>query len=293
MITQLGQIEFVSPQAEAWRSFAVEVLGAQLAADGPDGSVRLRIDDIAHRIEIHPGPTDDLVCLTWVDDDRDTTEARFAAAGVDVDEHTFVDPFGFRHRLVTALTAGETFVPGRPISGFVTGEQGLGHAVLIVPDLAAAETFYSDVLGLRPSDSIESGISLRFFHCAGHAARHHTLAIAAVPGMVGMHHLMLEVGSIDDVGRALDVITTSGIPLASTLGRHTNDLMTSFYVRTPSGFEIEYGTGGITIDDDTWQITTYDAQSTWGHRTTTGDPLFPGILRPFDPAAASPAGATS
>ena len=39
-----------------------------------------------------------------------------------------------------------------------------------------------------------------------------------------------------------------------TLGRHTNDLMTSFYVRTPSGFEIEYGTGGLVVDDDTWQV---------------------------------------
>ena len=29
-----------------------------------------------------------------------------------------------------------------------------------------------------------------------------------------------------------------------TLGTHTNDRMTSFYVRTPSGFEIEYGFGG-------------------------------------------------
>ena len=39
-----------------------------------------------------------------------------------------------------------------------------------------------------------------------------------------------------------------------SLGRHTNDLMTSFYVRTPSGFEIEYGTGGIVVDDDTWTV---------------------------------------
>ncbi len=293
MITQLGQIEFVSPHVEPWRSFATEVLGAQLAADGPDGSVRLRVDDVAHRIEIHPGDVDDLWCLTWVDDDRDTTEAALAAAGVVVDDHAFVDPFGFRHRLVSGLVLGEPFVPGRDISGFVTGEQGLGHAVLIVPDLAAAERFYGDVLGLRASDSIESGLSLRFFHCAGRAARHHTLAIAGVPGMVGMHHLMLEVGSIDDVGRALDAVTERAIPLTSTLGRHTNDLMTSFYVRTPSGFEIEYGTGGITIDDDTWQVATYDAQSTWGHRTPPGDPLFPGILRPFEPVATSPAGAAS
>src|SRR5205823_13179104 len=114
---------------------------------------------------------------------------------------------------------------------FVTGEQGLGHVVLIIPDLRAAERFYVDVLGFRPSDTIDMGFTVRFFHCATHAARHHTLAISAVPGMVGMHHLMLEVNTLDDVGTALDAVNARQIPLAMSLGRHTNDLMTSFYVR--------------------------------------------------------------
>jgi 3,4-dihydroxy-9,10-secoandrosta-1,3,5(10)-triene-9,17-dione 4,5-dioxygenase len=34
-----------------------------------------------------------------------------------------------------------------------------------------------------------------------------------------------------------------------TLGTHTDDRMTSFYLRTPSGFEIEYGCGGRFVDD--------------------------------------------
>ncbi len=286
MITELAQVIFTSPNADAWRSFGPDVLGAQLAADGPGGSVRLRIDDVTHRLEIQHGPADDLTMLVWLDPDRGATEASLAAAGVNVENHEFVDPFGFRHQLIAELEHGASFAPARPISRFVTGEQGLGDIVLIVPDLVAAEAFYGDVLGLRPSDSIESGLSLRFFHCAGHAARHHTLALGEVPGMVGMHHLMLEVGTLDDVGSTLDVVNANGIPLAMTLGRHTNDLMTSFYVRTPSGFEIEYGTGGITIDDDDWQTAMFDAQSIWGHRSPPGDPLFPGILRPFEPSSA-------
>ena len=70
-----------------------------------------------------------------------------------------------------------------------------------------------------------------------------------------MHHLMLEVSTLDDVGTALDIVNARELPLAMSLGRHTNDLMTSFYVRTPSGFEIEYGTGGLLVDDDTWAET--------------------------------------
>ena len=143
--------------------------------------------------------------------------------------------------------------------GFVTGDGGLGHAVLFVPDLAEAERFYIDVLGFRLSDAVEDGISIRFLHCN---SRHHSLAFVAVPGMVGMHHLMLEVGSLDDVGAAYDIVNERHLPLAMTLGRHTNDRMTSFYVRTPSGFEIEYGYGGPLVDvSQPWVAVTYDSGS--------------------------------
>jgi hypothetical protein len=92
---------------------------------------------------------------------------------------------------------------------------------------------------------------------------------------------MLEVASIDDVGSALDIVNERRIPLAMSLGRHTNDHMTSFYVRSPSGFEIEYGTGGRLIDDATWEVGTYDAPSFWGHKPPAGGPLRPQILAPF------------
>ena len=63
-----------------------------------------------------------------------------------------------------------------------------------------------------------------------------------------------------------------------SLGRHTNDMMTSFYVRTPSGFEIEYGTGGLLVDEENWKVETYDATSFWGHRPPE-ERLVPGIVR--------------
>jgi extradiol dioxygenase len=286
MIRNLACIGFTSPDTDGWRTFGPQVLGAELAPDEHDGVVRLRVDEAAHRITIRPGETDDLAYLSWEVDDLATSVAAVEAAGITVQDYAFTDPFGFRHQLVKQVEQGGPFTPGRKLSGFVTDEQGLGHVVLIVPDLAAAEAFYSSVLGFKPSDSIEAGISLRFFHCPGRAARHHALALASVPGMVGLHHLMLEVGTLDDVGTALDIIYERQIPLAMGLGRHTNDLMTSFYVRTPSGFEIEYGTGGVTIDDDAWQVSSYGSTSLWGHKPPASGPLFPGILRPSEPAGA-------
>lgn len=293
MIRNLSYVGFTSPAAEEWRSFGTEIIGAQLAPDGPDGAIRLRVDASPWRVAIHPGPANDLAYLGW--DGGDTlaaATARLSGAGLDVhrdvvigdrptDEAAwFVDPFGFRHELAAGLADTEPFTPGRPISGFVTGEQGLGHVVLIVPDLDAAVAFYAEVLGFRVSDAIESFLSLRFLHCPGRASRHHTLALASVPGMVGVHHLMLEVGDADDVGRAYDLVRQRGLPLAMDLGRHTNDRMTSFYVRTPSGFEIEYGTGGVLVDDDTWEVGAYDAMSIWGHQAPASGPLLPGIIRP-------------
>src|SRR5205807_1878480 len=92
------------------------------------------------------------------------------------------------------------------------------------------------------------------------------------------HHVMLEVADVDDVGRAYDLVNTLGYKVAMSLGRHTNDHMTSFYVRTPSGFEIEYGAGGRLIDmTQPWTPSHYDAMSFWGHKPPT-EPLLPGIL---------------
>ncbi len=290
MIRNLAYIGFTSPNAAEWRTFGPEVLGAELAPDAPDGAVRLRVDDAAWRIAVHPGEADDLAYLGWDVDDLETTVAAVEAAGAIVTDGAFTDPFGFRHELGRTCAAGGPFTPGRAMSGFVTGAQGLGHVVLIVPDLAAAEAFYVGALGLRPSDSVDMGFTIRFFHCANRQARHHTLAIAAAPGMAGLHHLMLEVATLDDVGTALDVVNTRHIPLAMSLGRHTNDLMTSFYVRTPSGFEIEYGTGGLVVDDATWHETRYAAGSIWGHRPPADGRLVPSILRPIGVGAGTKRG---
>jgi extradiol dioxygenase len=296
MIRSFAYVGFVSPRSEDWRSFGTEVLGAQLDAARTDGAVGLRLDERAARIVVHPGDVDDVAYLGWdCGDGAGLTEVveRVRAAGFEVVDEpdlaavrhvdalaSFRDPFGFRHELTHGLAEVGPFTPGRPMSGFLTGDQGLGHLVVIAPDLDEAMRFYVDTLGFLVSDHIEMGMSLRFLHCN---SRHHTLALTAIPGMVGIHHLMLEVDDVDDVGRALDIVNERGLPLAMTLGRHTNDLMTSFYVRTPSGFEIEYGAGGRHIDDATWHVDTYDAMSLWGHKPPA-EPLIPGVLRPVAPA---------
>ena len=70
---------------------------------------------------------------------------------------------------------------------------------------------------------------------------------------------------MNDVGLALDRCVKAGYDINMGLGSHPNDKMFSFYVRTPSGFLLEFGCGGIVIDDATWEVKAFKELSTWGH----------------------------
>ena len=161
-----------------------------------------------------------------------------------------------------AAVAGEPFRPGRNISGFVTAAAGMGHVVLTVERIETVMPFYQDVLGFRLSDFILKPFKAYFFHVN---ARHHSLALIET-GRNGVHHLMMELNNLDDVGQAYDLALGEENRIGTTLGRHTNDFMTSFYSRTPSDFLLEYGWGGRWIDPAAWRpFEMTGGPSLWGH----------------------------
>ena len=134
--------------------------------------------------------------------------------------------------------------------------------MLTVEHIDAVMPFYVDVLGFGLSDYMQKPFRAYFFHVN---ARHHSLALIET-GQNGMHHLMVELFSLDDVGQSYDVALSQQNRVGVTLGRHTNDLMTSFYAKTPSSFMVECGWGGREIDPPNWrpfEIT--DGPSLWGH----------------------------
>ena len=193
----------------------------------------------------------------------------------------FTDPWGFRHEVTWGQSSVPcSFRPSRPLSGFVTGPQGLGHVLLLLPDIEQGHEFFSR-LGFRLSDKIiiPGRLNARFYHCN---ARHHTLALGQCePGVAGLNHLMIQVGSIDDVGLAYELAEEHGVPITLTLGRHTNDRQFSFYHSTPSSFHVEYGYGGLEVDEETWVPRVYDRTQIWGHRphpSGKGRPF--GIMHP-------------
>src|SRR4029077_13890070 len=122
--------------------------------------------------------------------------------------------------------------------------------------------FYEKLLGFRVSDFYSHPFPARFYHIN---SRHHSLAFVQ-SGKTAIHHLMVELYSFDDVGQGLDLALAEPGRLAVTLGRHCGDYMTSFYTWTPSGFMIEYGWGGQSIDPKTWvPKERIEGRSLWGH----------------------------
>jgi hypothetical protein len=79
-----------------------------------------------------------------------------------------------------------------------------------------------------------------------------------------LNHLALTVRDFDDLGYAYDIVRDNRIPVVMTLGRHVNDLATSFYVANPSRSAIEMTWGGLQVDEN-WVVKHYDDTRIWGH----------------------------
>jgi 2,3-dihydroxybiphenyl 1,2-dioxygenase len=283
-VAGLEYIELGVSDLAAWRDFAEGVLG--LACEQADGALLARMDAQPWRIRILESGEDDVRALGFRVSDAAALEAirmRLAGLGSPLEPAGAADagmrgvqslwycadPDELRIELfVGERSQGEPFRSPLGVGGFVTNDQGFGHAVLMVSDRERADAFFQQGLGMRVSDYILLGppgrqITLTFLHCN---ARHHTLAYVPVAAPKRLNHIMLQTVDMDDVGRALDRAVSGGLTISSSLGRHTNDRMTSFYVRTPSGFDVEYGWGGIEVDDASWTVTSYEATSIWGHK---------------------------
>jgi len=285
-ISGLGYIGIGVSDLAAWEHFATAILGLEVY-DRDDGNLRLRMDDQQYRILIQPSSADDLEFVGWEVANESVLaalEARLQTTGYASTRASaeqcrerrvaglirLTDPAGLKTELFWGplVDYQRPFKSPRAITGFDTAGKGLGHIVLMVDDFEATMRFYRDVLGMRISDFIEfnrlgTTVTMAFLRCN---PRHHSLAFMELPSAPKrISHVMLQALSLDDVGRTYSLCQEQNVPLTMTLGRHTNDHMVSFYVRTPSGFALEYGWGGRTIDDDTWQVQTHHSASIWGH----------------------------
>jgi 3,4-dihydroxy-9,10-secoandrosta-1,3,5(10)-triene-9,17-dione 4,5-dioxygenase len=295
-IGSLGYLRLEATDLDAWERFLGEGLDMTVRRKG-DEVLKARIDERAARLVIVASDTDRLSAVGWEATGLDALErvrSRLLHAGIEVTEASaeeladrkveamlhVEDPSGNHLEIHASPALDHRPLAPRSASTFVAGELGLGHVVLPQSDMDAGMAFYEKVLGFQHRDSmrLSGGLApgtdaeaehtwIRFLGCN---PRHHSLALfqGEVPG--GIVHLMVEVDDLDAVGRGLDRCVDLGARLSATLGRHTNDHMVSFYVSTPGGFDVEYGTGGRVVDSDSWVATEITAVSYWGHRWGTG-----------------------
>src|SRR5579863_9139404 len=145
-VTSLGYLGLGVKDLAGWENFATQILGLQSSGVSDDRRLLLRMDENAYRFALHRDDADDIAYAGWEVADaaglREVAE-RMRAIGVEAKPAA---PEEAKARRVTEMIrftdpngiAGEAFFgpsveferpfhSPRPIGGFVTGEQGVGH----------------------------------------------------------------------------------------------------------------------------------------------------------------------
>ncbi|PTR20232.1 3,4-dihydroxy-9,10-secoandrosta-1,3,5(10)-triene-9,17-dione 4,5-dioxygenase [Rhodococcus sp. OK519] len=284
-VHSLGYLVVSSTDIPAWRTFGTEILGLMAGVRDDESELWLRADERCHRIVVEAGDTDEVSAIGWeLRNDvafenllADLDEADVAYERVDElaarrgveDLVRVVDPAGYVLEFYWGMQVAQSdFASPAGVSGFKTGDQGLGHVVLAAAPFEDSNRFYRRTLGFGLTDFADmGGTPGHFLHTN---ARHHSLALIGCDKSAwfvkgGLIHLMVEMKSIPDVGLALTRATEAGCEFFETLGQHANDRMFSFYLHSPAGFPIEIGAGAIEVDPETWTSVNIPFPDLWGH----------------------------
>jgi 2,3-dihydroxybiphenyl 1,2-dioxygenase len=285
----LGYVVVDTEKFTDWRRFGRDAIGMHLDEASPD-VLRFRIDDHACRFLVQRGAAEDVTALGWqVDDHRTFDEilSRVTRHGVPVangpiEETTlrgverlvrFPGPNGLTQEIFTRPDLDDAPLNMAVRGGFVTGEAGIGHVAVTSTKPHQVRGYYDSIFDARLTDYIDETIGglkfkIRFLRVN---QRHHSIAIAAVnrlpinPIRTRVQHVNIQVADLDDMTVSYQRVNALGFQMALAVGQHTNDRELSYYAMTPSGFEWEVGWNPIVIDEKTWEPTTYQGISLWGH----------------------------
>jgi 2,3-dihydroxybiphenyl 1,2-dioxygenase len=285
----LGYLVVETEKFDDWRRFGRDAIGLHVDQTLPD-VMRFRLDDHECRFLLQRGPAEDATALGWELDDHDTfdtIEARIRSHGVPIIQGTaaeaelrgverfvrFPGPNGLKQEIFVRAVKSVEPLRLEATGGFVTGVDGMGHVAIATKKPHQMRGYYSTVFDARLSDYIDETISglkfkIRFLRVN---ERHHTVAIAAVnrlplnPIRTRIQHCNVQVADLNDMTLAYQRVRQLGFDMALSVGQHTNDKELSFYAVTPSGFEWELGWNPIVVDESTWEPTTHQGISIWGH----------------------------
>jgi len=297
-IKSLGYIGINSAQLPKWQEFACQVMGLEdvstrLNAD--EDTLFFKMDDHPYRFIVNKSDEEKLGFCGWETNSEQGLQEvadALSTAGVTFEWATeedaaerrvskllrFQDPTGTQHEVFYGVVSDfKRLNSPVGVEQFITGDQGLGHVVIAAPNFDETSTFFTEVLGFGLSDLMKIKFTddpnepvkrLWFMHCN---SRHHSLGLFEMPMPTGCVHLMVEVPSVDEVGLCNDRRIAANVKLTGTLGRHANDHMVSFYMRSPTGFDIEYGAEGRTVEDwNNYAVFESTVASFWGHDFSVG-----------------------
>ena len=283
-VTELGYVGLGVKDLAAWKRFAADIVGLEVADEGEAGRAYLRMDYWHHRIFLDEDGADDLNVLGFrvagaeefkemAGQLADASVAVEIGSPAEADERRVLelmrlkDASGYPIEIFHGpqVQADKPFHPGRRMHGrFKTGAGGMGH--LIQRETAGFEKTYAfyRLLGMRGGVEYKMTIpgapkplELMFMHCN---ERDHTVAFG-LPGGKRINHLMLEVDNLDDVGLTYEIVKRADVPVAIAPGRHANDHMYSFYFVSPSGWNVEVGWGARPATHQS----EYYLRDTYGH----------------------------
>ncbi len=282
-VKALAYVRLEMREPEQWRKMGEEILGFR-AVESDDGAVRLQMDGAPFRYIVEQGETDRFVCAGWSFEPAELVEIASRLDGAtegsapecaarSVDRFiSVVDPSGNRVELCSGRgEPQQPFEPCVPGLGYVADDLGLGHLVLPALEHEATSLFYREVLGFGMSDDLtlpspaEGVPEMRIHFMHAENPRHHSLALFNGPAPSGVVHLMTELETLDQVGACLDRVQAAGLPVVTTLGRHFNDQMVSFYFLMPGGIPMEVGYDGLQLDWTTFTPTVTTQADIWGH----------------------------
>src|SRR5437667_4953025 len=217
-VQALGYLGIRTKSLGDWGDYGSKLLGLQ-RIDKSASTLAFRMDDRKQRIIVDQDGGERIGFFGWEVADAaalDALAAKLEAAGTKVahgsralaDERrvkdliVLADPLGNRIEVFHgAETVSDAFKPGRSISGFRTGPLGMGHVVLSVERVDDVLPFYRELLGFKVSDYYFKPFPAYFMHVN---PRHHSLAFIQA-GKNAVHHMMMELFSLDDVGKGYDI----------------------------------------------------------------------------------------
>ncbi|MDH0289476.1 VOC family protein [Pseudomonas sp. GD04087] len=287
--SSMGYAVIESERMDRWRALLKAGIGLH-EAQADSEVLAYRMDEHQRRIIVKRGATEDLVAVGWQLRDRSTLDEvlqRLKKLGIVATKGSphqaaergvreFWRVIGPKRLAIELFT--EPLTDDRPLEmlspGFITGEMGMGHLAITSRKPEQMRRFWQEVFDARHSDHIVERIAgvtldIDFFRVN---PRHHSIAIAVVkdlpmdPIRTRVQHMNLLTTSVSGLTDAFLRCRKLGFEMAHEIGEHPNDREQSFYVMTPSGFEMELGWNALEVVEETWLTTSYKGISLWGHK---------------------------